>query len=66
MTKYYSINGKLTKFGIKDHNKMEQESIAGYERAIEWLEKCEMKEVDRAPMIDVLKGYIARHKQELL
>lgn len=66
MVKYYSINGKLTKLGIKEHNQYELERIAEYERAIEMLDECAITQNDRALMIKVLEGYISRSKEKLL
>lgn len=66
MVKYYQRNGKLTKFGIKEHNEYLQEGIRQLRLAIDQLKKCEMKETDRHPMIEVLEGYISSRESKLI
>ncbi len=56
----------MTKLGIKEHNDDIREQIKQFEDAITVLENLSMKETDRAPMRDVLQGYISLRKSEII
>ncbi len=56
----------MTKLGIKEHNDYIREQIKEFEDAITVLENLSMKETDRGPMRDVLRGYISLRKSELI
>lgn len=66
MARCYSRNGKLTKLGIKEHNEYLREGIRQFRMTIDNLHKCEMKENDRSPIIEVLEGYISSRESELI
>lgn len=66
MARCYSRNSKLTKLGIKEHNEYLREGIRQFRMTIDNLHKCEMKETDRRPIIEVLEGYISSRESELI